>query len=127
MKSLFEVFTQYRSRNHALPAFNIDSFEVYQAVEVAVRDTALPCIVQLSPGEDKFIQAERLFLLVRKANIDGLPIYLNMDHGHDTSRLLSLVSLGFDMVHLDGSDLEYSVNLNTTSQFTQTAKKINPQ
>lgn len=126
MKSLRQIFTEYRSCDQAIPAFNIDSFEIYQAIELAVRDTGLPCIVQLSLNEDQFIQAERLFILVRKANLDGLPIYLNMDHGQDTDRLLESVSLGYDMVHFDGSNLDYLVNLRTATQFIQTAKEINP-
>lgn len=126
MIQLKELLLKYKGEHKALPAFNIDSFEIYQAVESAVRETSLPCIVQLSSNEDSFIEAERLYILVRKANVDGLPIYLNMDHGQDTDRLLSLVSLGFDMVHFDGSLLEYSQNLIEAKSFISTAKSINP-
>jgi fructose-bisphosphate aldolase class II len=111
MKSLKEIFQDYQQQGIALPAFNIDSFEIYQAVEAAVSQTSLPCIVQLSPGEDTYFQAEKLLLLVKKANSEGLPIYLNMDHGKDINRLLHLASLGFDMIHFDGSAQDYSSNL----------------
>ena len=111
MKSLKEIFQDYQQQGIALPAFNIDSFEIYQAVEAAVAQTSLPCIVQLSPGEDAYFQAEKLLLLVKKANSEGLPIYLNMDHGKDINRLLHLASLGFDMIHFDGSKEDYSSNL----------------
>jgi len=103
MKTLKETLADYRQQGIALPAFNIDSFEIYQAIEAAVSQTSLPCIVQLSPGEDDYFQAEKLLLLVKKANSEGLPIYLNMDHGKDINRLLHLASLGFDMIHFDGS------------------------
>jgi len=76
-----QVFTDAQTNHTALPSFNIDTFEIYQAVESVVKELNLPCLVQLSEGEDKFIQAERLFMLVKKAQTDGLPIYLNMDHG----------------------------------------------
>jgi len=107
MNTLRQYLDQYKSQHFAIPAFNIDCFEIYQAVEDVVAETGLPCIVQLSAGEDKFIQAERLFMLVKKARVDGLPIFLNMDHGKDLSRLEHLTSLGFDMVHFDGSNLDY--------------------
>jgi len=126
MKSLHQVLTFARQHRQAIPAFNIDSFEIYQAVEAVVKDIGKPCIVQLSSGEDKFIQAERLFILVQKARIDGLPIYLNMDHGKDPDRLLHLVQLGFDMIHFDGSDLDFSQNLNQTVTFIDQAKKLRP-
>lgn len=111
----------------AIPAFNIDSFEIYQAVELAVRKTNLPCIVELSAGEDKFIEAERLLMLVKKANIDGLPIYLNMDHSKDTARLLELAKLGFDMVHFDSSSLDYLIGLSQSQEFVKSVKQINPE
>ncbi|MDD4785253.1 MAG: class II fructose-bisphosphate aldolase [Candidatus Shapirobacteria bacterium] len=117
MKTLKQLLTEYRATGKAVPAFNIDSFEIYQAVEESVKETGLPCIVQLSPGEDKFIHAERLFVLVKKAQLDGLPIYLNMDHGQDQIRLEKLISLGFDMIHFDGSKMEYLTNLETSQKF----------
>jgi len=127
MKSLHQVLIEYRSTSKAIPAFNIDSFEIYQAVEESVKETALPCIVQLSPGEDKFIHAERLFVLVKKAQLEGLPIYLNMDHGRDQLRLEKLVSLGFDMIHFDGSKMEYQSNLETSQKFIYNLKFHYPE
>lgn len=111
LPTLKETLTKYQQNQKALPSFNIDSFEIYQAVEAAVRESSLPCLVQLSAGEDAFIQAERLFLLVKKANSEGLPIYLNMDHGKDIKRLLHLAQLGFDMIHFDASKEDYQTNL----------------
>lgn len=110
MKKLTDILTEYRHLHKAIPSFNIDCFEIYQAVELAVKELGFPCLVQLSAGEDQFIQAERLLLLVKKARIDGLPIYLNMDHGQDINRLKQLIKLGFDMVHFDGSKLDLLTN-----------------
>lgn len=126
MKTLRQLLTEYRATGKAIPAFNIDSFEIYQAVEESVKETGLPCIVQLSAGEDKFIHAERLFVLVKKAQIEGLPIYLNMDHASDQIRLEKLISLGFDMVHFDGSKMDYSTNLETSQKFIHILKNHYP-
>lgn len=126
MKTLRQVLQDNKKNKKAIPAFNIDSFEIYQAVESVVVETGLSCIVQLSAGEDKFIQAERLLILVKKAQIDGLPIYLNMDHGSNPDRLEKLVRFGFDMVHLDNSALEYSENLTKTASFISRIRSINP-
>ena len=126
MKTLRQLLTEYRSTGRAIPSFNIDTFEIYQAVEDSVKETGLPCLVQLSAGEDKFIQAERLFILVKKAQIDGLPIYLNMDHASDQVRLEKLVNLGFDMVHFDGSKMDYATNLETSQKFIHSLKDHYP-
>lgn len=127
MMNLPELIKDYSQKQLALPSFNIDSFEIYQAVERAVRETGLPCLVQLSDGEDKFIEAERLFMLVRKANHDGLPIYLNMDHGQDISRLEKMADLGFDMLHFDGSKLNYADNISIAKLFISKIKSRHPQ
>ena len=126
MKTLRQQLVECRATGKALPAFNIDTFEIYQAVEDSIRETGLPCIVQLSGGEDRFIHAERLFVLAKRAQIEGLPIYLNMDHGQDPVRLEKLINLGFDMVHFDGSNLDYETNLETTVKFVQTLKPHYP-
>jgi len=127
MKTLHQILIEYRATGKAIPAFNIDSFEIYQAIEDSVKETGLPCIVQLSAGEDKFIHAERLFILVKKAQFDGLPIYLNIDHGQDQLRLEKLISLGFDMVHFDGSKMDYSTNLEISQKFISNLKIHYPE
>lgn len=126
MIPLKQLLTDYKARQIAIPAFNIDAFEIYDGVEAAVRETSLPCIVQLSANEDKFVTAEKLFMLVKKANLEELPIYLNMDHGRDLERLEFLIRLGFDMVHFDGSVLSFADNLAKSAEFISGAKSINP-
>ena len=127
MLSLRQVLADYFQKHLAIPAFNLDSFEIYQAVELAVRETGLPAIVQLSPGEDRFLQAEKIFLLVKKARLENLPIFLNIDHGQDPSRLSQLASLGFDLLHLDGSHLDFQSNLSFTRDFIAIVKKLSPE
>ena len=127
MIPLRQILSEYQQKHQALPAFNIDSFEIYQAVEMAVVELSLPCIVQLSPKEDSFIHAERLLMLVKKANAEGLPIYLNMDHGFDVNRLESCLRLGFDMIHFDGSKMDYATNLVATKYFIDKIRKKYPQ
>ncbi len=110
-----------------MPAFNIDTLEVLAAVEKAVKKTQLPCIVQLSEGEDEFVGAEKLYLLVKKCQLEGLPIYLNMDHGKNTGRLEWLAELGFDMVHFDGSNLEYETNKKMTGALAAILRAKRPE
>lgn len=127
MITLRELLSDYRQRGIAIPAFNIDSFEIFQAVEQAVIETKLPCIVQLSPNEDAFIKAERLLLLVRQSNLHGLPIYLNMDHGKDIPRLITTAGYGWDMIHFDGSFQDFPTNLSTTTYLMSQLKSKNLQ
>ena len=125
MTPLKQILSDYQKKHFAIPAFNIDCFEIYQAVEMAVSEINLPCIVQLSAGEDKYVHAERLMMLVKKANAEGLPIYLNMDHGGDVNRLEACLKMGFDMVHFDGSKMDYATNLAATKYFIEKIKSTN--
>jgi fructose-bisphosphate aldolase class II/tagatose 1,6-diphosphate aldolase GatY/KbaY len=50
-----------------------------------------------------------------------------MDHGKDLNRLKFLAKLGFNMVHFDGSSLDYQENLSQTTKFVAEIKTINPQ
>jgi len=126
MIPLKQLLSDYQHQHLALPAFNIDSFEIYQAVEMAVTELSLPCLVQLSPKEDEFIHAERLLMLVKKANAEGLPIYLNLDHGVDVTRLETCLKMGFDMVHFDASKMDYATNLAATKYFIDKVKSTYP-
>jgi len=127
MIPLKEQLSKYKHEHRAMPSFNIDSFEIFQAVEEAVKETSLPCLVQLSANEDKFVEAEKLFLLVKKSQLEGLPIYLNMDHGKNISRLTRLVNLGFDMVHFDGSAMPYEDNLKSATDFIKSIRQSHPE
>ena len=119
MKALRQVLAEYREKKWAIPAFNIDCEEIYRGIEAAVAETKLPCIVQLSEGEDKFVGGEKLKSWVDEARAKGRKIYVNADHGQDQNRLLELVDLGFDMVHFDGSQKDYENNLITSKEFVQ--------
>jgi len=49
-----------------------------------------------------------------------------MDHASDEIRLEKLISLGFDMVHFDGSNLDYFTNLETSQKFIRILKDHYP-
>jgi fructose/tagatose bisphosphate aldolase len=66
-------------------------------------------------------------MLVKKANAEGLPIYLNMDHGADVNRLETCLKMGFDMVHFDGSKMDYSTNIAATKYFVDKMKMTYPE
>jgi len=123
--TLRELFTDYRKKGLAIPAFNIDCFETFQALEEIVLDTKTPVIAQLSPGELKFIKPQRLVALTNLLTKKDLPIFLNVDHGRDLDSLKRVIDLGFDMIHFDGSDLPFQDNLKLATQITSYAHQKN--
>jgi len=120
--TLKKILNCYLGRS-ALPSFNLDSFLTYQAVEQAVTTTRLPAIVQLSPNEELFLRADRLAALVSLARHRGLPLFLNFDHGKDPEKIKECLSLGFDMVHFDGSLLPLDQNQKITHHLSTLAHR----
>jgi len=108
---LEEVLADYKKKGLAIPAFNIDCFATFQALEELLLETKAPIIAQLSPSQFEFIKPERLFALAKLLDDRGLPIFLNIDHGRNLDLLKKTVDLGFDMIHFDGSQLTPKNNL----------------
>jgi fructose-bisphosphate aldolase class II len=49
-----------------------------------------------------------------------------MDHGADVNRLETCLKMGFDMVHFDGSKMDYATNLAATKYFIDKIKSNYP-
>lgn len=118
---LKEILNSYKKQNLAIPAFNIDCFVTFQALEEVLLETKTPFIAQLSPRELEFIKPQRLFALKKLLSNQHLPIFLNVDHGRNPDLLKEIIDLGFDMVHFDGSDLSLEDNLKLTKELVSYA------
>jgi fructose-bisphosphate aldolase class II len=83
-----------------------------------------PIILGTSEGESKFFGLEDAValrdVLIKKT---GLPIFLNLDHGHSFEYLKQAINAGYDMVHFDGSKLPLEENIKITKEVVKYAKK----
>ena len=104
--------------NQVLFAFNCDDFVIYRGVLAAVAETKQPAIIQISPGERDFWGISRFAQLGRQEN---LPLFLNFDHGRDIETVKQVIDNGFDLVHFDGSSLEWEENIRLTQKTVELA------
>jgi fructose/tagatose bisphosphate aldolase len=104
--------------SQVLYAFNCDDFVIYRGVAAAVAEVNQPAIIQISPGERDFWGISRFASLGRKED-DNL--FLNFDHGRDLETVKAVIDNGFDMVHFDGSDLDWEENVSLTKQTVELA------
>lgn len=102
-------------------AFNIDDWIIWRGVAEATEEGEQSVIVQLSPGEEKFWGMEEFVSLVRRANSQKKCFFLNLDHGQKEEKIKQALSLGFDMVHFDGSALSWEENLSQTKKIVRLA------
>ncbi len=92
-------------------AFNIDSWPTLKAVAAAVAESRQPTIVAVSEGETNFWGLPQFYALVDSFKKQGLPLFLNLDHGHSPVLINQALELGFDMVHVDFSQLPLAENM----------------
>ncbi len=104
--------------NQVLFAFNCDDFVIYRGVLAAIKEVDKPAIIQISPGERDFWGISRFANLGHQ---EDLPLFLNFDHGRNLKTVKSVIDNGFDMVHFDGSGLDWEENIKLTKKSVELA------
>lgn len=104
-------------------AFNIDSWLTLKAVAAAVEEKGRPTIVAVSEGEADFWQLPQFYALVSSFKKHGLPLFLNLDHGHNLPLINQAIDLGFDMVHVDFSQWPLAKNMRQSRLMVAKAHK----
>lgn len=106
-----------KKENFALGAFNLDSFETLKAVTAAAQELNSAVIVEVSPGEENYLEVRNVASLVDNTRREfGIPIFLNLDHADDLNVIENALDCGFDLIHFDGSELPLEDNLAKTKQ-----------
>lgn len=100
-------------------AFNLDDFSIFKAVSSALLQKQTPAIFQFSAGEAKYWDLTNAANLLKPYQQKGF--YLNIDHGKDLKILEKAISLGFNMIHFDGSSLPWEENIQKTKQAAEMA------
>jgi len=104
-------------------AFNIDDWLIFKGVVTALERKNQSVIGQLSEGEVDWWGMERFYNSVEFERKRGLSLFSNIDHGKKEGLIGGAVELGFDMVHVDGSDLSWEENIEKTKRIVQLARR----
>lgn len=120
-----EWFQKAKKESFAIGAFNVDSLDIFKAVMMAAQNKKSPVMVEFSPGEVKYFGLRNVVDLVVNAREEyKIPILLNLDHGKPIDLCVEAIGQpGFDDVHFDGSDLDFSENVKLTKGVVETAHK----
>jgi len=118
-------FLRAQTEGWAIGAFNVDSLEIFKAICLAAKNKKSPVILEFSPGEVGFFGLKNIVDLVINAREEyKIPILLNLDHGKKVEDCLAAVNQpGFDLIHFDGSDLEFEENVKDTKKIVEDAHK----
>jgi fructose-bisphosphate aldolase class II len=119
---LVDVLTKAKAEKFAVGAFNIGGLDTLKAVAEAAGNLGAPVIVEVSPGEQRYLGLQNFSSLVSNTKEEyGGEIFLNLDHGADMEIIKTAIELGFDMVHFDGSSLPLEENIRLCQEVVAAA------
>ena len=113
-KKMFE--NAYKGQ-YSIGAFNVDTFETFQAVIEAAKLEKSPVIIQITENVIKYIGPKYLMMMAKIAGEEeGVEIALHLDHGKTVNVCKYCVDLGFTSVMIDASAYDFETNIKMTKE-----------
>ena len=113
-KKMFE--NAYKGQ-YSIGAFNVDTFETFQAVIEAAKLEKSPVIIQITENVIKYIGPTYLMMMAKIAGAEeGVEIALHLDHGKTVDVCKYCVDLGFTSVMIDASAYDFETNIKMTKE-----------
>ena len=121
--TLKDWFKRAKQENFAIGVFNVDSLEILKAICQSAKNKKSPVICEFSPGEVGYFGLKNIVDLVINAREEyKIPIFLNLDHATKVQDTQDAIDQpGFDMVHFDGSALDFEENIENTKKVVNAA------
>ncbi len=117
-----EWLKKAKEEKFAIGAFNVGNLETFKAVAKAAANKRSPVIIESSPGETKWMEAENIVDLARNFSEEyNIPILVNLDHAENLEQCIEGIKAGFNLIHFDGSKLPYEENLEIAKKVVELA------
>ena len=117
-----EILPYAEEKKIAIPAFNIDTMEITQAILETVEEENCPAIIAVGQAAIKDGKLESLAATVRTLAKDmKTPVVLHLDHGQSVEQVVKALCAGFTSVMIDGSKLSFEDNIALTRQVVEYA------
>lgn len=111
-----------KSEKFAIGAFNVGNLETFKAIAQAASNKKSPVIIESSPGETKWMEAENVVDIARNFSQEyGISILVNLDHAETLEQCQQGIEAGYDLIHFDGSKLPFEQNLETVKKIVELA------
>ncbi len=119
-----KILKKAQEKGYAIGAFNTANLETLKAIEAAVEGLKAPAIVESSHGETKFIGGENLVDLVKNFREKShLPVFINLDHAPTLEVAREGMAAGYELIHINASNLPYEENIKVTAQVAKEAHR----
>ncbi|MDO8565399.1 MAG: class II fructose-bisphosphate aldolase [bacterium] len=121
MKTLRECIAEAEVKKVAIGHFNISDSEGFKAVVEGARELGVPVIIGVSEGEREFIGLQEIVALVKIAQGNGFPVFINADHTYSIEKTKEAIDAGVDSVIIDLADKSFEENVSLTREIVQYA------
>lgn len=122
--TLKEVLSYAENHKCAIPAFNVDTLEIAQALFSTGEEENQPMIIAVGQAAIKDGKLAPLAAIVRYyAEHTKLPIVLHLDHGQSFEQVRLALEVGYSSVMIDGSKLPLVDNIAVTKKTVVEASK----
>lgn len=117
-----EVLSIAEEKKIAIPAFNVDTLEIGQALLETIEEEHCPAMIAVGQAAIRDGKLEALGRIVRLlAEKMTTPVVLHLDHGQSVEQVVQALCAGFTSVMIDGSKLSLADNIAVTKQVVQIA------
>lgn len=117
MTNAKQILQDARDGGYAIGAFNAADLVTAKAIVNAAAALQAPVIIEASAGEVGFVGLIQMRALVDAYVTEtGMPILLNLDHALDEDVINEAVDIGYDLIHIDGSELDQCDNIKQTKE-----------
>lgn len=112
-----------KSNQTAICAFNVIMIEHAESYAQAAELAGQPLILQISENAVKYHGSLKPILIASKAiaEVSKEQLSIHLDHAESTELIKEALDLGADSVMFDGSKLDYSLNVQTSTKMRELA------
>lgn len=119
-----DILKVANAHNFAVPAFNISSYSMLNAVIETCEDQRSPHIIAIHPDELRHIGVDMLPAIIQRAHKSSVPTAIHLDHGASYEQVLLAIQSGFTSVMIDKSLESWDVNVEETRRVVHAAHAV---
>ena len=124
LMNMNELLSVANEHNFAVPAFNIGSGQILNAVIDCCEKKQAPVILAIHPDELEFQGDSFVEMCKDRANKTKVPVAIHLDHGATMEQVLRAIRCGFTSVMIDASSESFEDNINITKEVIKVAHPL---
>lgn len=121
MKELLAVANE---QNFAVPAFNIGTGQILNAVIDVCEEKKAPVILAIHPDELEFQGDHFVASCLAAAHSAKVPMAIHLDHGSTIEQIMRAIRTGFTSVMIDASHNSFEENVGLTKKVVELAHPL---